>query len=326
MKRFLICALLALTAAGTASPAAAQGEAYPSKRIQLVIPFGVGSGIDQLGRELAELLRTQTNQTVVVDNREGAGGLIGGGYVSKAAADGYTMMITAHPPFAVGPQVQKTPAYDPVAGFAPVAKIGSVPMVLVTAASTPFRNWQEMAAYFKANPDKANYAASGVGSPGQLFTTLIKLATGLPMEEVSYKSTAMALTDAIAGNVQISIVSLPAAAQHLKAGTLRALAIGSTERLKQYPDLPTLAELIGQPNFEASVWYGILVPPGTPADRVNKLYDEIAKAVATPRMTEFFARSVITPHLQGPAAFATTIRNDTATAKKMIDAAKIKQE
>ena len=326
MNRFLTCALLALASAGTALPAAAQGEVYPSKRIQLVVPFGAGSGIDQLARELAEILRTQLNQPIVVENREGAGGLIGGAWVSHAPADGYTIMITAHPPFAIGPQVQKTPSYDPVTGFAPVAKIGSVPLVLVTAANTPFKNWQEMAAYFRANPDKANYAASGVGSPGQLFTTLIKLATGLPMEEISYKSTAMALTDAIAGNVQISIVSLPAAAQYIKAGTLRALAIGSPERLKQYPDLPTLAELIGQPNFEASVWYGVLVPPGTPVDRINKLNEEIARASATPRMVEFFNRSVITPQLQGPAAFAATIRADTATAKKMIDAAKIRQE
>ncbi|MBP8298579.1 MAG: tripartite tricarboxylate transporter substrate binding protein [Burkholderiales bacterium] len=325
MNRFLSCALLALAAAGAASPAAAQGEAYPSRPIALVVPFAAGNGIDQLARELAEVLRVQMNTTIVVENREGAGGLIGGTMVSNAAPNGYTVMIAAHPPFAIAPQVQQVAAYDPVASFTPVIRLGSVPLVAVTASASPFKTWQEMAAYFKANPDKANYAASGVGSPGQLFTQMIKQATGLPMTEISYKSTAQAMTDVIAGVVQVSLVSVPAAAQHIKAGTLRPLAIGSTERLKAYPDLPTLAELIGQPDFEASVWYGILVPAGTPADRVNKLHAEIAKASTSQRVVDFMARSSITPQLQSPAAFAASIKNDTAIARKMIAAANIKQ-
>ena len=222
--------------------------------------------------------------------------------------------------------MQKDPAYDPVSSFMPVARLGSVPLVLVTAGASPFRNWQEMAAYFKANPDKANYAASGVGSPGQLFTVLIKLATGLPLQEISYKSTAQAMTDVLAGQVQVSLVSVPAAAQHIKAGTLRPLAMGSKERLNQYPELPTLAELIGQPGFEASVWYGILAPVGTPADRINKLYAEFAKASAAPRIVEFMNRVSITPQLQAPAAFAASIRNDAAVARKMIEVTKIKPE
>jgi tripartite-type tricarboxylate transporter receptor subunit TctC len=310
-------------AAAMLSTATFGQEAFPSKRLQLVVPFATGNGIDQLGREYAEVLRTQVGQPIVVENREGAGGIIGGSFVSRAPADVYTLMIAAHPPFAIATLLQKDPAFDPSNSFIPVAKVGSVPLVAVCTSSMPFKTWQEMAAYFKANPDKANYAASGVGSPGQLFTQLIKLHTGLPLQEISYKSTAQAMTDTLGGQVQLSLVSVPAAAQHIKAGTLRPLAVGSTKRLASMPDVPTIAEVIGQPNFEASVWYGFLVPLGTPQDRVNKLYAEIAKASADKRVMDLMARASITPELQNPQQFAASIRSDVATARKMIEVAKL---
>lgn len=298
-------------------------EIYPSKRINLVVPFATGNGIDQLGREYAEALRLQINQTVVVENREGAGGIIGGTWASRAPADGYTVMVAAHPPFAIATLLQKEPAFDATTSFTPVAKVGSVPLVLVTAAAMPFKTWKEMEFYFKANPDKANYAASGVGSPGQLFTQLIKLHTGLPLQEISYKSTAQAMTDVIAGQVQVSLVSLPAAAQHIKAGKLKLLAVGSTKRLETYPDTPTLAEVINQPGFEATVWYGFLMPAGTPVDRVNKFYGEIAKASVSPRIVDFMERAGFTLNMQNPQQFAASIRSDVLMAKKMIEVAKL---
>ena len=317
-------ASLLLAAATLAAPLASAQGTFPSRPIQLVVPFAVASGIDQLGREYAELLRQQMNTPIVVENREGAGGLIGGTFVARAQADGHTIMIAAHPPYAIAPLLQKDAGYDPLSSFAPVARIGAVPLVLVTSASTPFKTYAEMAAYVKANPDKSNYAASGVGSPGQLFTQLIKMHTGLPLTEVSYKSTGQALTDAIAGHVQLSLISYPAGAAHIKAGTLKLLAVGSTERMKEFPNVPTLAESIGQPGFEASVWYGILAPAGTPPDRIEKLYAEITKASASPKMIEFMNKASITPQLQGPAQFAASIKADTATAKKIIEAAGIK--
>lgn len=314
---------LALAAAALAPRAFAQQDAFPSKRLSLVIPFATGNGIDQLGRQYAEVLRTQLNQPVVVENREGAGGIIGGAFVARSAPDGYTVMIAAHPPFAIATLLQKEPSFDPSTSFAPVAKVGSVPLVAVTATSMPFKTWQDMAAYFKANPDKANYAASGVGSPGQLFTQLIKLHTGLPLQEISYKSTAQAMTDTVAGQVQVSLVSVPAAAGHIKGGSLRPLAVGSAKRLASMPDVPTLAEVMGQPGFEASVWYGFLVPAGTPQDRVDKLYAEIAKASRDKRITDLMARASITADLQNPQQFAASIKQDVALARRMIEAAKL---
>ncbi|VTU30678.1 Bug family tripartite tricarboxylate transporter substrate binding protein [Variovorax sp. PBL-E5] len=316
---------IAAAAAAFALCAGAQ-DAYPTKRIQLVVPFASGNGIDQLAREYAEVLRTELKQPVVVENREGAGGIIGGTVVMRAAPDGYTAMVAAHPPFAIATLLQKTPAFDASSSFEPVARVGAVPLVAVTASSMPFKTWQEMAAYFRAHPDKANYAASGVGSPGQLFTQLIKAKTGLPLQEISYKSTAQALTDVLAGQVQVSLVSVPAAAEHIRTGALRLLAVGSSKRLAAYPDTPTIAELIGQPGFEASVWYGFLMPAGTPAARVNKFYDEIAKASATPRIVEFMARASIVPGLQNPQQFAKSIHDDVETARKMIQVAKLHPE
>lgn len=299
-------------------------DAFPSKRLQLVIPFATGNGVDQLGRAFSEVLRTQLNQAVVVENREGAGGIIGGSYAARATPDGYTVLMGAHPPFGIATLLQNDPSYDPLSSFVPVAKVGAVPLVAVTSTSMPFKTWDEFTAYAKANPDKTNYAASGVGSPGQLFTQLIKLHTGLPLQEVSYKSTAQAMTDTIAGHVQVSLVSVPAAAGHLKGGTLRALAVGSQKRLADMPDVPTLAEAIGQPNFEASVWYGFLVPAGTPANLVEKLYSEIAKASKDKSITDLMARAHIAPDLQDPAQFSASLKTDVATARKMIEVAKLK--
>jgi len=321
MKALVHTALL-LAAVAASMPASAQ-EAYPSRRIQLVVPFATGNGVDQLGRRYAEVLRTQINQPIVVENREGAGGIIGGTHVARSAPDAYTVMIAAHPPFAIATLLQKDPSYDALGSFIPVAKVGAVPLVAVTASSMPFKTWQEMADYVKTNPDKANYAASGVGSPGQLFTQLIKLHTGLPLQEISYKSTAQAMTDTLSGQVQLSLVSYAAAVAHIKAGTLRPLAVGSAKRLPGLPDVPTIAELINQPSFEATVWYGFLVPAGTPADRVNTLYDEIVKASADPRVQELMTRAGITPELQNPQQFAASIRADMALARKMIEVARI---
>jgi len=324
MKKSLIRTATAAVAL-LASTAFAQ-DPYPSKPIKLIVPFATGSGIDQVARIFAEELRGPLKQSVVVENREGAAGVIGATSVAAGAADGYTVLVGAHPPFAIATQLQKNPGYDPLTSFAPIARVGAVVMVGISASSMPFKNWQEMAAYFRANPAKANYAVSGTGSPGQLFTQLIKLQTGLPMQEISYKSTGQALNDAVGGQVQFSIVSMPAALGHIRAGTLRLMGVGSKQRLKDYPDTPTLGELIGDPTFEALVWYGFLVPQGTPPAIVSRLYTEIAAASGSQRVTDLFTKSNIAPGLQNSQQFAESLRNDVAMARKMITAAKLQPQ
>jgi len=325
MMKSIVVKTLAAAIALTAGAAGAQ-ESYPSKPVRLVVPFATGSGIDQVARIFAEELRVLLKQPVIVETREGAAGVIGATSVAAGAADGYTVLVSAHPPFAIAPQLQKNAGYDPAASFTPIARVGAVVMVGVSASSNPFKNWQEMSAYFRANPDKANYAVSGTGSPGQLFTQLIKLQTGLPMQEISYKSTGQALNDAVGGQVQFSIVSMAAALGHIKGGTLRLMGVGSKDRLKDFPGTPTLGELIGDPSFEALVWYGFLVPRATPAAIVNRLYAEIAMASTAPRVVDLFTKASVLPGLQNPQQFADSLRNDAAMARRMIDAAKLQPQ
>jgi tripartite-type tricarboxylate transporter receptor subunit TctC len=315
--RAVTVALAALLPFGIAS------AQMPSTKLQIVVPYGPGNGLDLLARDFAEAMRSQLGMTVVVENREGAGGVVGTSYVTRAAPDGQTILFTANPPFVSAPMMQKQPAYDPLTSFLPVAKVGSVPLVLVTSSHSPFKTFQQMKEFVVRNPDKANYADSGIGSPGQLYTELIKQSAQLPMlREIPYKSTGQAMIDVIAGNVLVSLVSYPAASTHLKAGTIRLLAVGSPHRLKDHPDVSTLAEALGQPGFEANVWYGIFAPAGMSPDRVRRLYSDIAKVHNTPALVASMNRSSITPLLLSPGDFAASLRRDSDLARRMLEASK----
>lgn len=319
--RLLIAA--ALAAAAATSPAQAQPQLASDKALQLIVPYGPGNGLDLLAREFAEVLRSQTSSNVVVENREGAGGVVGTSYAARLPTDGRSIMMTANPPFAIAPLLQKTAAYDPLSSFVPIARVGSVPLVLIASSHSPFTSFEQMKQYVSAHPDKANYASSGIGSPGQVYTELLKKATGLAIQEVPYKSTSQALVDVIAGNVLVSLVSVPAAAPHLKSGALRVLAIGSSQRHPDFPEVPTFAEAIGQPGFEAGVWYGFFAPSGTSADTVRKLFDDIAKAQAAPGIRALMRRSSVIPQLQTSAEFAASLKADVALARQLIETANL---
>lgn len=325
IMRLAVLRLLAMLLGALApTQVPAQGAGALPGKLVIVVPYGPGNGLDLLAREFAEVLRTQQGATAVVENREGAGGVVGSAHVARAAADGQTLLFTAHPPFVSAPLLNRPPAYDPAASFVPVVRLGSVPMVLITSARSSFTNFQQMREFVAANPDKATYAHSGVGSPGQLFTELIKQAAKLPMlREIPYKSTGQAMIDAIAGTVLVSMVSFPAAQPHLKAGSIRLLATGGLQRLKDHGEVPTLAEALGRPDFEAGVWYGVLVPAGTPPERVARLAEAFGKAHGAASVGAFMARSSIAPLLLSSSEFAGAIRRDTEVARSLIDAARL---
>ena len=261
---------------------------------------------------------------MVVENREGAGGVVGSAHVARAVPDGQTLLFTAHPPFVSAPLLNRPPAYDPLTSFIPVARLGSVPMVLITSSRSPFTTFQQMREFVLANPDKATYAHSGVGSPGQLFTELIKQAARLPLlRDIPYKSPGQAMIDAIAGTVLVSMASYPAAQPHLKAGSIRMLATGGLQRLKEHGDVPTLAEALGRADFEAGVWYGVLAPAATPPERVARLVEAFGKAHGSASVAAFMARSSIAPQLMTPAEFAAALKRDNEVARALIDAARL---
>ncbi|QHE88136.1 Bug family tripartite tricarboxylate transporter substrate binding protein [Hydrogenophaga sp. BPS33] len=322
--RILNAAILASSALMGMQSALAQK--FPSDRVTLIVPYSPGNGLDLLARELAGELQTQEGVPFVVENREGAAGVIGTQHAARAKADGYTLLFTANPPFATSPFSLDKPPYDPLSSFVPVARVGSVPLVLVTAPQWPIQNLEQLKDYVAKNPDKANYASSGVGSPGQLYGEKLNQAMGIRLQDVRYRATGQALLDVVAGSVLVSIVSVTAAEQHVKAGKLRMLAVGSRKRLSSFPDVPTLAEATGQRDFEAGVWYGFFAPAGTSKERVTALFASASKAASSPRVQSFMDRVGMVPELLDPDAFSKQLQADVSSSKRLVEEARSRPE
>jgi tripartite-type tricarboxylate transporter receptor subunit TctC len=315
----LLCRLLSVAAlAAVTSHAPAQTDAYPSRPIRVIVPYSAGSGVDVLARTYGQALQKELNTPAVIDNREGATGIIGSQAVARAAPDGYTIMVNASPPFAVAPLSQKSPPYDVLTAFTPIARVGSVPLVMITATGSPVKSFAQLRDQAHASPAAATYASTGNGSPGQLYMELVKSAVDMRLTEVPYKSSAQALTDVVAGHILASLVSLPAAEPLIEQGRLRVLAVGSRDRLKRYPEAPTLAEALKSPGLEASVWYGFLAPANLPAERVEVLYKAVAKVFGSEEVKSGLNTLGIVPDLQPPAEFAASLRRDTTEARRML--------
>jgi len=298
--------------------ASAEAEAFPTRQIEMIVPYSAGSGVDLLARTFAHALESQLKVPFVVQDREGATGIIGSSAVARSAPDGYTIMANASPPFAVAALSQKQPPYDVRSAFAPIARIGSVPLVLITSADSPIKSLADLRAQAKAHPDQGTYASTGDGSPGQLYMELVKSSTGIRLTEVPYKSSTQALVDVIGGRIMASLVSLPAAEQLIKQGRLRVLAVGSKERLKRFPDTPTLAEALSMPGMEANVWYGFLAPAKVPPERIEQLYRAVSAVFATTEARDSMGTLGIVPELQSPKEFAASLERDTETARRML--------
>src|SRR5882672_5928340 len=273
----LLSAMLVLLAPAHASGA----EGYPSRPIRLIVPFPPGGSTDILARVLGEKLAQGLAQPVVIDNRPGAGGSIGAEAVARAAPDGYTLMMGHLGTLAVNPAIYKNLPYDPVKSFAPVSLMAIVPSVLVVNPSLPVASAAELIAYARAHPGKLAYGSAGNGSTSHLTTEYFKLATGTDILHVPYKGVGPMLTDMISGQLSMGINGAPAVMPHVSSGRLRALAVTGLTRLPSLPQIPTLDES-GVKGFDASGWYGILVPAGTPGAIVAKLNAEIRRIMQTP--------------------------------------------
>jgi len=283
--------LLAATAAGAQTNPAAS---YPSRAITMVVPFPAGGTTDILGRFVGQALSAAWSQPVVIENRGGAGGNIGAGAVAKAAPDGYTLLVGTVGTNAINASLYAKMPYDTLKDFVAVTQIAAVPNMLVVTPSLPVNSVAELIAYAKANPGKLNMASSGNGTSIHLSGELFKVMTGVDMVHVPYKGSAPALNDLISGQVQLMFDNMPSALPQVKGGTLKALAVTSATRSPAMPDLPTVAEA-GVPGFEASSWFGIFAPAGTPKEIVDKLQAEIARILKTPEMAERLAQQGAAP-------------------------------
>ena len=272
-------AAAALLAVGTGT-ALAQNS-YPDKPITMIVPFSAGGTTDILARIVGQALNTELGQSVIIDNRPGAGGNIGGQAAARAAADGYTLFMGTVGTHAINAALYKKMPFDPIKDFAPLSRVANVPNLLVAHPSQPFKTVKEMIDYAKANPGKLNFGSSGSGSSIHLSGELFKSMTGIDMVHVPYKGSAPAVTDLLGNQIGIMFDNMPSAIQHVRSGKLRPIAVTTAKRSPQLPDVPTVAEA-GVPGYEATSWFGLWVPAKTPVDIQKKLHTAIAKVLKDP--------------------------------------------
>ena len=313
--------VLALFAALSLLPAAAQS--YPTKPIRLVIPFPPGGSNDVIGRMFAAQLSTRLDQPVVVENQGGAGGLIGTEMAARAAPDGYTLLLISVA-YAFNPAIYKLP-YDPATAFAPVAMLGSGPVVIAVTASLPVTSIRELIALAKDKPGQLNYATAGIGSFQHLASELFKLQAGVNIVHIPFKGGGPAMMDVIAGNTQIAIGSLVQMLPQIKGGRLKALGVGSAKRIPALPDLPTVSET-GVPGYEVTNWWGIVVPAGTPRPIIERLNKELSAIVASPETKQRFETEGAEPLAMSPEEFRRFIAAETAKWARVVKDADIKAQ
>jgi tripartite-type tricarboxylate transporter receptor subunit TctC len=274
-------------AATLALPAIGQ-SAWPSKAIRFVVPFAPGGTSEIVARSVAAELSKQLGQSVFVENKPGGAGVTAMQDVAKAAPDGHTIILGHVGTLAVNPYMLKSQPYDVNKDFMPVTLLAKVPNVFVIHPDVPATNFKEFVAYAKKNPGKLNYGSAGNASAGHLAMEYLKLVTGMFITHIPYRGTGPQLTDLLAGRTQASSAGLPALGPYIRSGKLRAIAVGTSQRISTLQDVPTVAEL-GFKNFETSQWYGILAPAGTPADVVKLLQEESLKALKSSAVTARFA-------------------------------------
>lgn len=312
LKAFLLTATIA---AASANAAAAD---YPSKSVQLIVPFSAGGTSDFLARTVAEKLGTALNTTVVVDNRPGAGGNIGSTMVANANPDGYTLLLGTVGTHAINQSVYKDMPFDAVKDFAPISLVAAVPNILVANPSVPANSVQELIALAKQKPGEITFASSGNGSSIHLSGEMFKSLAGVDMLHVPYKGSGPAVIDLIGGQVDIMFDNMPSALPHVQAGKLKAFAVTTGERSDAAPELPTIAEE-GVKGYEATAWFGILAPAGTPAEIIKTINAEIVKILEMPDVKKRLAQQGAKAVSNSPEQFASYIN---AELKKWADVVK----
>jgi tripartite-type tricarboxylate transporter receptor subunit TctC len=311
---------LMLTAVG------ASAQTYPSRPITIVVPASPGGVTDMLGRILAKRLTEQWGQQAIVENKPGANNQIAAEYVAKAAPDGYTLFVGPETTFVVNPSIYAKLNYDPIKDFTPITGLITINQALLVNPSLPVASVKELIALAKAKPGELNYGTFGIGSSGHLNMELFQSAAGVKLTPVHYKGATPALTDVIAGHIQLMFISVGSAVPQWRAGKVRMLAVGARKRLDGLPDVPTVAEN-GLPGFEAVSWFGLYGPAGMPADLVGKINGEVRAMFADPEVRKtFLAPQFFEPLVDTPAELAGFLDAEAKKWGKVIRDAHIKVE
>lgn len=322
MLRIVLQAVLSTFLALSSLGSIAQG--YPSRPIRVVVPFTPGTGMDIIARNVGPKLSERLGQPVVIDNRPGASGNLGAELVAKAAPDGYTMMVSGNP-LVTSPHLYRNVPYNPLTDFAPISLAAWGTLMLVANPGAKINSVADLISQAKANPGRINYGSPGIGTPHHMSMELFKDLTGANLLHVPYKGSAGAVTDVLGGQINVMFMPIHVGMQYVKAGRLKALAVGSAKRHPTAPDLPTLQEL-GIKGAEVDMWYGFLAPKGTSGPVVTKLDTELRSILALPDVKTSFSAQGMDATSSTPAEFTTLMRREDARWAAVIRKNNIKAE
>lgn len=296
-------------------------DAYPFKPLRLIVPFAAGGTSDLMGRIVGARLGEALGQTVVVDNRGGAGGTLGATLAAQALADGYTLLVP-HVGLAINETLYAKRQYNALKDFAAISKLGETPNAVVVSNTLPVKSMQDLVALARKQPGKLNYASAGVGSAAHLAMALLEHGAGIKFNHIPYKGGGPAMMAIVSGQVDFSIPAYPTSVPHLKAGRLRILAVTGANREPTLPNVPTIAES-GLPGYEFVIWFGMFAPVATPKVILTRLNQEVVKALANPDMREKLAQTGVDAESSTPAQLDQLLRSDVAKWAKIIKAAGI---
>ena len=324
MMNKVLLTLTAFVAAASAlaQPAPKPGGVYPSKPVRVIVPFAPGGSNDIMGRLVAQRLGESTGQTFIVDNRPGAGGIIGTEIVAKAQPDGYTLLVMSAT-LTVNPSLQRKLPYDTLKDLAPITNIAAAPLMLVVHPSVPARSVAELLAYARAQPDKLNFGSGGPGSTPHLAGEMLKSMARVRMTHVPYKGGGPALTDLVGGQIQLMLENIPSTLPHVKVNRLRALAVTGPKRSPLVPEVPTLSEA-GVQGYELVGWNGLFAPAGTPRNIVAYLQGETARALSQPEVKERLSALGAEGVGNTPAEFSAFVRAELKKWAQVVRDANIK--
>lgn len=320
LARGLVFAGIALAAA----PLAAQNQIYPSKPVRVVVPLAPGGGSDIVARIAAQTLSDAWGQTLVIDNRPGAGGTIGTTIVAKAPADGYTALVSSST-MAIGPALFKNIGFDVLRDFAPVTLIADQPSIIAVNPKVPAKSLTELIALFKKEPGKYAFGSAGNGTASHLANELFKLSAKVDTIHVPYKSAGLATTGLLSGEIQYMVTNMATALPQVRSGRLTGVAVTSDKRVDAAPDMPTAGEA-GLPGFAYTTWYGMLVPAGTPAAVVRRFQGDLAKLSRDPRVAERFTGQGLTVRVSAPQEFSKYLTEELARWQQVVNAAGIQKQ
>lgn len=297
----------------------ASAQSYPNKTVRVVVPFSAGSTTDILGRLVAQKLTERWGQQVIVDNRPGAGGNIGSDLVARAVPDGYTILVSAASTLAINASLYKNMPYDTATAFAPITLIATVTNVLVVHPSLPAKTVKELIALAKSRPGQLNFASGGSGGTQHLSGELFKMMAGVDMVHIAYKGSAAAMPDVLGGHVLLIFDGVPQSLPYIKAGKLRPLGVTTAKRSPALPDVPTIAEA-ALPGYEATAWFGVVAPAGTPKDVIDRLNRDVVGILNTPEIRERLTAQGATPAPQTPEEFSRFIKSEMVKWAKVVKA------